>query len=163
MAILQKDKTGFELTERMKYDGVVVRMRDFPNVTPLTKIPTYNFTITEASDLYVPIYLIDEEENPISLTGYNVNCKIRKEFESDAVDVLSNDIGRIILNGNTGNIILKFPKHLTSKYPISTLNKRSFSDVSDNTYMYDVFIEKNPTKICILRGYITIIPQVSDS
>lgn len=161
MAILQKDKTGFEVTERMGYDGVVVRMRDFPNVTPLTKIPTYNFTVTEDSNLDVPIYVLDEEENPINLAGYVINCKIRKEFESEAVDELSSNNGRIAQNENTGNITLKFPKHLTLKYPISTLNKRSFSDVSDNTYMYDVFIERNFARICILRGYITIIPQVS--
>lgn len=160
MTILQKDKFDAYGMGMSFFDGVVISISSFPN--PLSEVAVYNFTITKGSELVVPLNLINEYGEAIPLTDYIVRCKIRKDFESEAIDSLTLENGRIVIYEDDGLVDLYFPKEETEKYELSTLNKRSFTDTADNTYIYDVFLDSSDgVSICILRGYIRIVPQVS--
>lgn len=82
----------------------------------------YNFCIPQGTDLTLPFVLQNGDETPINLSGYTAAMQLRVLVTAEqAVDTLTTDNGRIMIDAAAGKITCSFPHESTEKYPVKTL------------------------------------------
>jgi len=78
----------------------------------------YDFCINQGADILLPILLKDSSDSVIKLNGFKVRMQIRQYKHSEtAIDTLTTENGRIVLDPEEGKFTLKFPNKVTSQYP----------------------------------------------
>lgn len=78
----------------------------------------YDFCINQGADILLPILLKDSSDSVIKLNGFKVRMQIRQYKHSEtAIDTLTTENGRIVLDPEEGKFTLKFPNEVTAHYP----------------------------------------------
>ena len=82
----------------------------------------YNFKVNQGADLTVPFLLLDETGGAINLSGFTAAMQIRSRvFSKEAIDTLTSENGRLVIDENEGRITAKFPHSITETYPAQAL------------------------------------------
>ena len=110
----------------------------------------YNFKVNQGADLTVPFLLLDDSGKGIDLTGYTAAMQVRiRVYSTEAVDTLTSENGRLVIEASEGRITAKFPHELTETYPAQTL-------------VYDIEITSAENeKTRILQGKIIVSAEVT--
>ena len=110
----------------------------------------YNFKVNQGADLTVPFLLIDDSGKGIDLTGYTAAMQVRiRVYSTEAVDTLTSENGRLVIDASEGRITAKFPHEITETYPAQTL-------------VYDIEITSAENeKTRILQGKIIVSAEVT--
>ena len=110
----------------------------------------FDFRVNQGADLTVPFLLLDDSGGGIDLTGYTAAMQVRSRvYSTEAVDTLTSDNGRLIIDEIEGRITAKFPHEITETYPAQAL-------------VYDIEItsaENERTRI--LQGKIIVSAEVT--
>lgn len=110
----------------------------------------YDFRINQGADLTVPFLLLDDSGRSIDLTGYTAAMQVRiRVYSTEAVDTLTSENGRLVIESSEGRITAKFPHEITETYPAQTL-------------VYDIEITSAENEITrILQGKIIVSAEVT--
>ncbi len=90
-------------------------------------------------------FCFEGDDGAIDLTGYTAAMQIRRsEFSMEAIDTLTTDNGRLVMDCNGGKITADFPCHISEKYPAGF-------------FLYDIEVESPSGSIYrLLDGKIQI-------
>lgn len=113
-----------------------------------------DLTIDQGTDVAVEIYLIDREKSgPKDLTGYSVEAKMKKNYQSDSSDTVV--FSSIIVEPPTDGIIT-----------LSLTNLQTDLLHTKRRYVYDVEIsfqdsDDNTIVERVIEGKINVTPSVT--
>lgn len=109
----------------------------------------YNFRLCQGTDFRMPLVLKDKDKKVLDLTGYKVAMQVRPSLNSQEVDTLTSENGRIQVTPKEGRILAIFPHEDTEKYPVRKL-------------MYDMEITSSGNeRTRILEGVIDVSGEVT--
>lgn len=110
----------------------------------------YNFSISQGTDVLVPILLTDATDHPLDLNGFSARMQLRKSlYAEDAEDTLTSENGRIEIVPDEGKLTLKFGHDTTEAYPAQVL-------------VYDIELVSGSGLVTrILSGRIRVTPEVT--
>lgn len=110
----------------------------------------YNFKVNQGADLTVPFLLIDASGWGVDLTGYTAAMQVRSlACSTEAIDTLTSENGRLVIEESEGRITAKFPHKITETYPAQTL-------------VYDMEITSaDDERTRILQGKIIVSAEVT--
>lgn len=108
-----------------------------------------NFSIDQGADAVIS-FVLKNSEGPIDLSGYSAAMQMRvSHYATEAVDTLTTDNGRLVLDALNGKITAIFPNAITEKYQAQSV-------------VYDIEIENADGIIKrVLEGNIQIKPEVT--
>jgi hypothetical protein len=110
---------------------------------------TYNMTLLQGADREITLIVKDDDDLVIDLDGYDVFMQIREYVDDTSVlDELSTDNTRIVLTGDEGKIVLKFPSAVTSLYRFTS-------------GVYDLEISTGGVVTRLLEGTVVVSKEVS--
>ena len=82
---------------------------------------TYDIKIDQGADKSLRLELKDCEGNALKLDGYTARMQIRPTVtNSEVLDELTTENGRIEVDAASGTVVLKFPHSVTEGYPNRT-------------------------------------------
>ena len=102
-----------------------------------------NFVLEQATDFIINLPMVDNNGDPINLTGYTANSAMRRCYSSNTFVDFNTSI-----NGNTGTITLGLAANVSANlYP--------------GRYVYDVNINNGTTTSRPYEGEVFITPAVT--
>jgi len=100
-----------------------------------------NITMDQGSTFSTDIYLVDDNNNPLDLTGYTGTSKMKKSYASNSATTFTVNV----VNG----MVTLF------------LNSNTTTNLTPGKYVYDVVLSSNAASVRILEGIVTVAPGVT--
>jgi len=107
--------------------------------------------IYQGADFEFFIYVLDDNEAAVDLTGYTAMMEIRPEPGGEVLSTASTTNGKIVIDGPTGEVGI-------------TLGYADTSLLPAGTWKYDVFIQSPgaATRRCIATGDVLVAPKITE-
>lgn len=108
-----------------------------------------NFKIDQGADAVIS-FVLKDRNGPLDLTGFSAAMQMRASvFADEALDTLTTDNGRLVIDALEGKITASFPHVITERY-------------IGQSAVYDIEIESADGVIKrVLEGAIKICPEVT--
>lgn len=100
-----------------------------------------NIVMDQGSTFSTDIYLVDDNNNPLDLTGYTGYSKMKKSYASNSATTFTVNV----VNG------------MVTLY----LSSNTTANLEAGKYVYDVVLSSNTASVRILEGIVTVAPGVT--
>ena len=109
----------------------------------------HNFKIDQGSDTSI-IFVLKNKETPLNLTGYSAAMQLRyAAYSEEALDTLTSDNGRLIIEPELGKVTAKFPHSITEKF-------------NPGSMVYDLELISDSGEIKrIIEGRVNVVAEVT--
>lgn len=104
----------------------------------------YDFAVTQGEDFARSLLWLDEDGNPVGLTGWSAHMSVRAWPIASLLADLSTSGGQIVLGGTAGTIALTIPAATTALFPAGVAK-------------YDLMVTNTtPATSCLLKGNVIV-------
>lgn len=109
----------------------------------------HNFKIDQGSDTSI-IFNLKDKDTPVNLTGYSAAMQLRyAAYSSEALDTLTSDNGRLVIDPTKGKITAKFPHEVTELF-------------NPGSMVYDMELVSGAGEVTrIIEGRVTVVAEVT--
>jgi len=107
-------------------------------------------SIPQSSDYNLVVYCLDDEENPVDITGYSAEFTIKRTYQSSAsIITATSETGEIVITGLEGKLTISLTHTLTV-------------DLPDFLCVYDLILTTpDSQKLMLLRGKVQVLLAVT--